>query len=153
MRLYADFHAGPSTEYLMFFLFLKNHQNRPTFIKFTQLFRASFPGKQVLSLTSEPTYFRASFGLFRRLFLSFLLKNEFEIRFSLVFFHCMTKSTSDHWSGPSRGFAKPFNSRGRQTWTLTSLVILDVFLILSLSQKQPKKLLLFSWIAILEIII
>ena len=35
------------------------------------LFRASFQGNQVPSLTSEPTYFQAPCGLFRMLFLSF----------------------------------------------------------------------------------
>ena len=30
----------------------------------------------------------------------FCLKNEFQIRFSPVFFHRMTKSTSDRWSSP-----------------------------------------------------
>ena len=51
-------------------------------------------GKQVPSLTSEPTHFRAPSGLFRTLlcyFHAFLCvffrKNGFEIRFSLVFFH------------------------------------------------------------------
>ena len=82
-----------------FFLLLKNHQKSTNFYQ-TNLFRTSFPGKQVPSLTSEPTYFRAPSGLFRRLFSSFLrisvrfyffVKYEFEIRFSLV----LMNSTSD----------------------------------------------------------
>ena len=47
------------------------------------LFHVSFPGKQVPSLTSEPTYFRAPSGLFRRLFLSFL---RISVRLLLFFF-------------------------------------------------------------------
>ena len=45
-----------SQDFLKNFLFLKNHQNSPTFIKLTCSARASRDWKQVPSLTSEPTF-------------------------------------------------------------------------------------------------
>ena len=62
--------------FLRMFYFLKS-----TNFYQINLFRASFPGKQVPSLTSEPTYFRAPCGLFRRLFLSFWKMN---LRFNFL---------------------------------------------------------------------
>ena len=47
------------------------------------LFCATFPGKQVASLTLDPTYFRAPSGLFRRIFFKFRIYSIFSGIFPL----------------------------------------------------------------------
>ena len=85
-------------EFLKNFLFLKNHQTWPTFIKLTCSVQASQENKSLLWRQSRHIS-KYVFVIFT-LFCAFFWKNEFEIWFPLVFFNHMTKSTSDCWSTP-----------------------------------------------------
>ena len=90
----------------------QKHQNRPNFIKLT----CSAGNKSLLWRQSR--HIRAPSGLFRRILFKYFcfrfyaslcvfLKNKFKIRFSPIFFHYKTKSTSDRWS------TYPFKSIGQ----------------------------------------
>ena len=92
-------------EFLKNFLFLKNHQTQPTFIKLTCSVQASQENKSLLWCQSQhiskhlPDFSEGCFCSFYT-FLCIFWKNEFEIWFPLVFFNHMTKRTSDCWSTP-----------------------------------------------------
>ena len=94
----------------------QKHQNRPNFIKLTCSARASRENKSLLWRQSR--HIRVPSGLFRRILFKYFffrfyaslcvfLKNKFKIRFSPIFFHYKTKSTSDRWS------TYPFKSIGQ----------------------------------------